>query len=278
MINESVYRQLRSHLKEDVDERLLTFVASNANGSGILYMSPAQFCMAAEISEEEALAFFKAFGVNSFLAFKRIFREFLYCEATELGVTDRSVSSIADEVIRYELQNLADFSKSLDTVQIKKLAQDILAASEVVLFNYNTSVPSLQGLAKMLRALGIKFYMVTAENIEDTAYLSALDHTALLITFGFPRYTKDALLRLKLLKQQGVSIVSITDSPTSPFAFLSDYFFTVPLRSFDFTESYCAVMSFINILAITIGMLNRDKTFTLLQAREARIDEMNMFF
>lgn len=277
MMNESVYQWLRSHLKGEADEHLLTFTANNANGQSILFMSLEQFCSAAGVDEGRALRFFSSFGLNSFVGFKRLLRESLYCDMTEQGVVSRSISSIADEVIRYELQNLADLSRTIDTVQIRRLAQDILSASNVVILFQSMSSPPSHTLARAFRTLGIN-YMVATKARLDTSDLSALDHTALLIAFGFPRYAKDALMRLKQLKQQGIRIVSVTDNPESPFAFLSDYYFTLPARSFDFTDSHSASTAFISILSITIGMLERERVFDRLQAQETKLDDMNMFF
>lgn len=278
MFNESTYKLLLAHAHGEVNEELLSFVANNSNGSSILYMSMERFCEIAGIDECQAMNFFRSFGANSFLAFKNLLRETLYSEATSLGVTDRSISSIADEVIRYEIQNLAIFSQTIDCLNIKRLAKEILSASEVILFSYDHYAPILDNLARMFRVLGIKFNIVTSTNIEDNIDIPAISKSSLILTFGFPRYSKAGLLRLKHLKQHGAHIVSVTDNSDSPLVFLSDYYFTLPICSFDFTDSYSAVMAFVSILSITIGIENKEVTLSRLQNREELIDDMNMFF
>lgn len=278
MITESSKALLQSHLQEEVDETILNYVTANANGHRVLYMSLEQLCSNANIDEEQAFTFFRAFGVNSFLAFKRLLRDCLYCEKTELGVTSRSVASIADDVLRYEMQNLTELAASLDCTMVRRLAQDIRQAGEVIAIGRGSTEPYAHNLTRLLRQLGIRAVQPSNQDLEDTAYLSTLDSSALVIVFGFPRYSKDAILRLKLMKQQGVRIISITDSLDSPFAFLSEYSFAIPLHSFDFTDSYGAGMAFISILSITLAVLDREKTLTRLQTRDAMIDETNMFF
>jgi hypothetical protein len=49
------------------------------------------------------------------------------------------------------------------------------------------------------------------------------------------------------------------------------------VRSFDFADSHCAGMAWINILSITIALRNKEKVFSKMQEREMHIDEMNMF-
>ena len=279
MRSESIYNLLRQHIQDgaEVNENLLSFVANNSNGQSVLYMSLEQFCGAAGINYSEASAFFHSFGINSFLSFKSLLRECLYSEMTECGMVNRTIASIADEVVRYEMQNLCDFSKSIDCVKMKRLAEDIMNASEVVLFVHDYSSPSAHNMARMLRVLKIEHHISSTKSTEDANRLLNLSDSALVITFGFPRYSKDVLLRLKCLKQKGVRIVSLTDSSESPFAFLSDYYFTIPLRSFDFTDSYSATMVFISILSVWLAMMSREETFPRFQKREQIVDDMNMF-
>ena len=277
MYNESVYTQLYEHAEGEFDENILSFIVQNSNGHSILYMSLEQFCEAAAISENEAFDFFKAFGTNSFLSFKHLLRASLYNETSELGISDRSLNNIAHEVIMYEMQNLASFAQSLDCTQIKRLARDIMDAPEIILFNHSIySVPA-DYLAKMLRTLGIRFQITSPMLIEENNHLFKNPESSLIITFGFPRYSKASLLHLKRLKQQGARIVSVTDSPDSPFAFLSEYYFTVPSRSFDYTESYSASNAFISILSVSLGMLDKEQMLMTLQKREEQLDDMNMY-
>lgn len=277
MYNESVYKQMRRHAQSDFDENILSYIVHNSNGHSILYMSLEQFCENAGISEKDAFDFFKAFGTNSFLAFKNMLRDSLYNEVTELGITDRSVSNIASEVIMYEMQNLAAFSQSLDCAMVQRLAQDIREASEVILFTHGIYSPIVEYLAKMLRDLGYAFHITSALRIDDDINLFRNPEKSLVITFGFPRYSKASLLHLKRLQQQGVRIVSVTDSTASPFVFLSEYYFVIPTRSFDYTESYSTSTAFVSILSICLGMLDREQMLMSRQKREELLDDMNMY-
>ena len=125
-------RMLQEYLKSEVDERLLQYVAENAHE--VLYILPEQLYEKAGIDESQAQAFFQAFGVDSFLAFKYILRKCLYYEVRDQKVEKRSLNSLADEVFRMELHNLTTMAARLDCEQVERLAEDILNASEVDLF------------------------------------------------------------------------------------------------------------------------------------------------
>lgn len=278
MTSQSTLTLLREHLIENADTQLLSFVAEPENSHDILVMSLGQFCAAAGVDEGRAMVFFKAFGANSFLIFKRILRECLYSEPTELGTVSRSVSSVAAEVIRDELMNLTEFWQKLDSAGIQRLAEDITTASKVIVIGQGTSSTYAHELVRILRTLNVPAQFNSLKTAEQFTEIEAEGkQNALVISFAFPRYSKALLMWLRALKQRGVRLVTITDRLISPYASLGDYYFTLPVRSFDFADSHCAGMAFINVVAVTIALLDQEKAFSRMQELEMRVDEMNMF-
>ena len=278
MTSQSTLLLLRERLLQDADPHLLEFVSTPTRCHDILVMSLGQFCAEAGVDERQATAFFKAFGANSFLTFKRILRDCLYSEPTELGTVSRSTASIASEIIRDELLNLTELWQNLDCAGLQRLAEDIATASEIFIIGQGTSSTYARELSRMLGTLGINSRFSSLKDPEQFAELElALGRDPLMITFAFPRYSKPLLMRIRALKQRGLRLVSITDRSRSPYASLADYYFTLPVRSFDFADSHCAGMAWINILSITIALRNKEKVFSKMQEREMHIDEMNMF-
>ena len=270
--------KLRTYLKEDTDPQLLAFVSEPTTIHNLLNMALGQFCVAAGIDQHQAMAFFKAFGANSFLGFKRVIRECLYSESFGDGLRPRSTTSIASEIIRNEIQNLGDFWHNLDCVGIDRLARDIHAAREVWLFGQGASGVYIKAFSHILRIAKIPFRIADMQE-EDmrTLQQTPAHDRPLVIAFSFFRYSKQVQMRLRAVKQLHTPLVCITDRDNSPAAAIGDYYFTLPVRSFDFTDSFCAGMTFFNILAVTLTTLDRERAFDLFQEREIRLDENNMF-
>ena len=268
------------YLKNDVDEALLTYVLDNVHS--VLFVTLQQFCLNAGITEEQAQDFFKAFGANSFVVFKKLLRKSLYYEMTDDGPKRRPLESLAENILSMELFNLTEFASTYDGAAIKRLADDLLEASDVIVLGgrgYGRSIGLFASyLSIMLRHIGVRILPLLANNDNDDGYLSSLNESALVICFGFPRYNKDVLLQLKALKEQGVRIVSITDENNSPYVYIGDYSLILPAHSFDFTDSFTAVTSFINILSVYIGMQLEDTFFQRLSANDAAAEEKNIYF
>lgn len=268
---------LRQFLKGHVDEQLFDYVAHNANN--VLFYSFEQLCDRANVSQEELHAFFRAFGVDSLNAFKEFLRNVIYYEASPLGIIKRPLTSIANEVIRYEVKNLTDYAERLDCELLERLAKDILSASEVIVFGSRVAQAYANVFVNQMNTLGVKTRTFHAPWDDSVySYLNTLDSNAIVIAFGVSRYHNDDILRMKQLRDRGIHTVGITDTEDSPFALLSDYYLLFPVQSLDFLDSYTAGMTLVNLLVLSIGMQDERKMITSLNAHDAVAEDMGLFY
>ena len=263
---------LRNHLLHDTDEALLQFVADNAHS--ILFWSVEHFCQTANISEAKLFAFYEAFGVTSPVAFKSLLRSILYQDMQELRVVKRSIKSITEELIETEIQNLRTLANSMDYSNLDRLTWDLSRASDVLVIGNGGASPYAAYLVSMLTKLGIK-----AHRMDSLAgFLNSHDTSSLIIAFGIARYSRRSVLQLRTLRQHGFRVVSFTDREDSPWVDLSDYCFLMPLRGFDFVDSYTAGITMINSLLLNIGLQDEEKLVAHLNTYDAVLEDMDIFF
>lgn len=272
MENNTTKVLLKDHLRQEVDERLIEFTANNAHS--ILYWSQERFCQMAGISEEQALAFFAAFDSPSFAAFKNLLRSVLYQDIQGQGVTKRSIGSITEELIETEIQNLRKLASDMDYEKLERLTHDLAQASSVMVMGNGGAAPYAIYLISMLNKLGIKAYRMGG--IAD--FSSSHDTSTLVISFGIARYSKRSVLQLRGLRQRGYRVVGFTDRQDSPWIDLTDYCFFMPLRGFDFVDSYTAGITLINALLLNIGLQDEQKLIAQLNAHDAALEDMDVFF
>lgn len=266
---------LREYLRSDADENLLQYIAMNAHK--VLYISLEQLCERANISEEQAMAFFRAFHAESFVAFKYILRKCLYYEATDKGLFKRSLSSLLDESVRFELHNLTSLCVNLDYTKVEQLARDIWDAPEVTLLCAGPTQALGHALVSSFTMLKIRFQLYHRYR-DFEAELQTLSSSTLFIVFGFARYNARQLAQIKMLHQRGFHIVCITDSPESPFIPLTDYHFVLPVDSFDFNTSLIAGMAFIEALSLALGIQHEKELFSHMHSWDVATQETNMFW
>ena len=264
MENNTTKVLLKDHLPQEVDERLIEFTANNAHS--ILYWSQERFCQMAGISEEQAMDFFAAF--------KNLVRSVLYQDIQGQGVTKRSIGSITEELIETEIQNLRKLASDMDYEKLERLTRDLAQASSVMVMGNGGAAPYAIYLISMLNKLGIKAYRMGG--IAD--FSSSHDTSTLVISFGIARYSKRSVLQLRGLRQRGYRVVGFTDRQDSPWIDLTDYCFFMPLRGFDFVDSYTAGITLINALLLNIGLQDEQKLIAQLNAHDAALEDMDVFF
>lgn len=272
MENNTTKVLLKEHLRQEVDERLIGFTAGNAHS--ILYWPLERFCQMAGISDAQALEFFAAFDAPSFAAFKDLVRSILYQDVQGQGITKRSIGSITEELIETEIQNLRELANGMDYENLERLTRDLAQASSVMVMGNGGAAPYAIYLTGMLNKLGIKAYKMS--NIAD--FSSSHDTSTLVISFGIARYSKRSVLQLRSLRQRGYRVVGFTDRQDSPWTDLSDYCFFMPLRGFDFVDSYTAGITLINALLLNIGLQDEQKLITQLHAHDASLEDLDVFF
>ena len=84
------------------------------------------------------------------------------------------------------------------------------------------------------------------------------------IAISFPRYSKSTVRAVKYAKDRGATIVSITDSHTSPIAQNADHLVMARSDMISFVDSLVAPLSVINALIVAVGLKKQvevSKTF-----------------
>ena len=263
---------LRKYLLRQADESLLHFVAVNAHA--ILYWTMDRFCEQTGISVDGCMAFLSAFGVSSMEDFKNLLRIVLYQDITDGNITQRSISSISNELIDTEIGNLRELARTVDYDNLQRLTNDVMQATDVLVIGAGGAAPYAIYFREMLNKLGVKAY-----KFESVAsFLNSHDPSTLVISFGIARYSKRSVLQLRNLRQHGFRVVGFTDRFDSPWVDLSDYCFFMPLRSFDFVDSYTTGFTLINMLLLNIGKQNQQNLLSKLSTHDAILGDMDIWF
>ncbi len=276
MSKRTIKAKLRERVNGAVNEQLLNYIAENI--SQVAYMSGDKLCFAAQCSREELAAFMDHLGVANMLEFKGLLRDIAYGEAEGPDdVMERSLRSVVDMVVRYEMTNMSDFGTNLDIKLVDQLTRDILAASEVYVVGLRNSAPMAVYAVQILSKVGIKARQIgSAENYLDE--VAGMDRSGLVLALGFSRYHKGTVSLLGMLKKNGFNIVAITDYPMSPLARVANYSFSLARSSHDYTISFLNVNMLLNVLAIYIGMQDKDALLNRLRQYDENAQGLEYYF
>jgi DNA-binding MurR/RpiR family transcriptional regulator len=130
---------------------------------------------------------------------------------------------------------------------------------------------------QILSKVGIKARQIgSAENYLDE--VAGMDRSGLVLALGFSRYHKGTVSLLGMLKKNGFNIVAITDYPMSPLARVANYSFSLARSSHDYTISFLNVNMLLNVLAIYIGMQDKDALLNRLRQYDENAQGLEYYF
>lgn len=276
MSKKRVKTQLLARASQKLDERILDYVVQNFNS--VAYMSMDRLCYEAQCDREELLQFFHGLGVDNMLDFTSLLRQVVYADAAGADPAHtQSLREIADMFARYELANITQFSEMVDFDLVDRLAQDLLAASQVYIVGMRSSATMSICAAFTLGRVGIKTTIIdTAENYVDK--VAAMEQSGFVLAFGFSRYHKGNLALLSMLKKDGFNIATITDTPVSPFVQVANYSIFLPRQSHNHTNSSVAGTMLLNTLAVYIGMQDKEGLVNHLRKYDEIRQSLDYFF
>jgi DNA-binding MurR/RpiR family transcriptional regulator len=97
------------------------------------------------------------------------------------------------------------------------------------------------------------------------------------IGISFPRYSKRTISAMKFVKDQGATVVAITDSMKSPLANIAHHSLVARSDMASFVDSLVAPLSVINALIVAVGMRRKEVVSGTLERLEKIWDEYQVY-
>ena len=276
MSHETIKEAMLQRAVGKVDEGLLDYLIEEFNR--VTFMAEDKLCYAAGCTKEGLHRMCEAFGAKSLLELMALLREVVYRETESTHPAgERTLREIADTMMRYEMGNIAEFNTGVDFAMVDRLAQDLSTATEVYIVGVRSSAPMSIYAAHILSSAGIRTRKLdVAENYVDGVV--NMDRAGLVLALDFTRYHKGTLVLLNMLRKNGFNIAAITDSHDAPVARVANYSICVPRHSHDYTDSFVTTTMLLNMLAIYIGMQDKDGLVNRLRQYDEITQGLEFFF
>ncbi len=104
-----------------------------------------------------------------------------------------------------------------------------------------------------------------------------IDEQDVLMALSFPRYSQRTIKAARYAKQQGATVVAITDSSASPLCAVADHSLLAQSDMASFVDSLVAPMSLINALIAAVGMRKKEEVAGTFAKLESIWDEFSVY-
>ncbi|MGO1368777.1 MAG: MurR/RpiR family transcriptional regulator [Senegalia sp. (in: firmicutes)] len=236
------------------------------------FMTAAKLGDTVGVSESTVVRFANALGFSGYPSLQESLQELIKNKLTtvqRLGMEDFSdKKNLIKQVVRTDINNMKDTLENLDNEIFYKIIDEISNAKRVYILGLRSST-ALAGYLGFYLSFILENVKVVSFGMSDIfEQLLKVSEDDVVIGISYPRYSKKTLDALKYVKEQGSTIVGISDGNLSPVSKMSDYNLEVKSNMISFVDSLVAPLSIINALIIGVGIKNHDDVSTYLSQLE----------
>ncbi|MCD6396380.1 MAG: MurR/RpiR family transcriptional regulator [Spirochaetaceae bacterium] len=243
---------------------LAEFVTENLHDVG--FMTYSELSKRTGVSEASIIRFFRFLGLNSVSEFKELLKETIKQKPSPVIRLKETVTQIEDKqdvcknLLNIDIAMIYEIEENLSESNLKEAVHIIRKARRIYIIGFGISRGIVDFLDFRLNRLNYPSVPVTTGGAEIVEQLFSATRDDVLIAIGFFRPHREINIAFEIAKKQGIPIVAITDSFSSPLAEDADIVLHARRGPKEFLTSLVAPMAVANILTIMIALENKEKS------------------
>ncbi len=258
---------------------LARYVINNLENAA--FMNSVQLSEAAGVSNPTVIRLAAKLGFNGFPEFQEALQDTVRARIRSINryATEfhESEESLFQKVLSLEFHVLGEMKRSLDEKSLHD-AVDLLAEKRrVFVIGFLANICHAEYMYYFLGTLRENVYLVTraGENLFGQIRNAGKDDAA--IIYSFPRYPAATHKLASYLKEKGVPVIGVTDSPLSPLAACSDILLEAPMKFLSFIDPCAGAFALNHCLLTAFYFRNPEKMRKSLREFENYSHCQNLF-
>ena len=247
------------------------------------FMTASKLGSIAQVSESTVVRFASELGYDGYPALSSALQDVIRTKLTAVQrleiASDRiEEENILDTVLQSDMDNLRKTMEAIEPEVFNGAVKAILCAKQIYILGVRSSsaLASFMGFYFNLMFDNVKVVHTNSVS-EMFERMMRVGEGDVVIGISFPRYSKRTIQALKYAKDQNGTVISITDSMTSPLVLYSDYALIARSNMASFVDSLVAPLSVINALIFALGMRNKEEVYKTFEKLEGIWDEYNVY-
>ncbi|MGH1427904.1 MAG: MurR/RpiR family transcriptional regulator [Arenicella sp.] len=227
----------------------------------------------------------KALGFSGFSEFQNIFRDytaksdsFYSKRADDLfkGESGHEGIDLAAKIANDENINIATMLSNLNAATLDAAVEAIHQAKRVRTHGLRQSYPIADYLSYGLGLIRKNVSILSIAEHGIVHGISQLTQGDLLFAIGSKPYTRNTVTAARLARKQGITVVAITDTHSSPLAECANHTFIAPTTGTFFSNNMGSSLVLIEVLLSLLAQKLGDSALESLRHYEQLISEMEI--
>lgn len=234
------------------------------NYSKVAFMTAKKLSENVQVSESTVVRYANALGFKGYPELIEALQENIKSKLTTIERfelvkenNEKIDKTYNKKIMQLDIENIKTSINQNDNETINLIVDELSKSKRIFILGLRSS-KVLAGYLKYYLSLifnDISVKEIESYNVFDD--LVNLKEGDILFAIAFPRYSKLTLEALKYAKDNGITIIGLTDSNVSPIKKYSKHCLVAELSISTFIDSLVAPMSLINSLIVAISIKNK---------------------
>jgi DNA-binding MurR/RpiR family transcriptional regulator len=244
-------KKLQDNMNEfSKGQKLIAWYIINHYGKAA-YMTAAKLGEDVGVSESTVVRFANELGYDGYPKLQKALRELIKSKLTAVQRLEVSSNRIGDEnilksVLSSDMEKIKVTMEEIDHKSFNNAVETILNAKKIYILGVRSSAPLASFLGFYFNLIFENVRLVHTTSVSEIfEQIINASEGDVVIGISFPRYSKRTIKAMQFAKDQGASVVAITDSYDSPVAEYADNSLIARSDMASFADSLVAPLSVI---------------------------------
>jgi DNA-binding MurR/RpiR family transcriptional regulator len=251
-----------------------TFVLENPNEVGV--SSIREIATAADVKPNTLVRMARVLGFDGYEDFREPFRAEIRRGTASFPDRARWLQSLSQsgklgslyaDMVNSALRNIEETFAGIDETALKSAADDIWASRQVFVLGVGVNNSNARNFTYLASTGMEQFHPIPRPGSTAVDDLARADHRDVLIAITCKPYRSEVVEAVRIAREQGLTIVGISDSPASPIVAGSQHGFVVAADTPQFFPSSVS----------TIALLETLLSFVIASADSEIVDRVKKF-
>lgn len=246
------------------------------------FMTAAKLGSSVGVSESTVVRFADELGYDGYPKLQKALQELIKTKLTTVQRIEISSDFISQEtvlknVLKADMDNIRATMEKINNSAFEEVVDKILSARKIYIMGLRSSTTLAEFLGFYLNLILDNVIIVTYGISDIFEQMLRLNENDLFIGIGFPRYSSRTVEALVYAKNNGATVVALTDSLLSPLASEAEITLLAQSNMASFVDSLVAPMSVINALIIAVGLREKGDISRSFEKLENIWDEYKVY-
>lgn len=262
-------------------KRIGSFILENYDKAA--FMTASRLGRTVAVSESTVVRFAAELGYDGYPAMQKALQEMIRSKLTavqRIEVTNDRIAGhdLLPMVLQSDMEKLRMTLEEISREDFESAVDAIVSARRIYILGVRSANALSSFLAFYFNLLFEDVHHVqTSLASEMFEQMLRVEPGDVVIGISFPRYSTRTVRAMEFARDQGATVIALTDSEVSPLAEIAAYKLLAKSDMASFVDSLVAPLSVVNALIVAVGRKKNEETSAIFRKLERIWDEYQVY-